>query len=191
MGVAALISWLVTAFVGLYLLAVWLIENDVTHRGAAASRLPGPVILGHVLLVLAGLVVWVLYLLTDSAADGWAAVVILAAIATLGLTMLTRWIRSTACSCWPNRARARVGGVRLPGRTGLPRARRCQPRPARRRHHHPGAAHRARGRGKLIPGRWFPPGIAHSSGLQVDMPWCRWGCPVARPVRGRCSARRG
>ena len=28
MGVAALISWFVTAFVGLYLLAVWLIEND-------------------------------------------------------------------------------------------------------------------------------------------------------------------
>jgi hypothetical protein len=33
MGVAALISWLVTAFAGLYLLAVWLIENDVTRRG--------------------------------------------------------------------------------------------------------------------------------------------------------------
>jgi hypothetical protein len=68
------------------------IRLDVAHRRAAASRLPGPVILGHVLLVLAGLVVWVLYLLTDSAADGWAAVAILAAIATLGLTMLTRWI---------------------------------------------------------------------------------------------------
>src|SRR5438045_8980358 len=48
MGVAALISWLVTAFVGLYLLAVWLIENDVTSRGAAASRLPAPVIAGHI-----------------------------------------------------------------------------------------------------------------------------------------------
>jgi hypothetical protein len=41
-GRCRLISWLVTAFVGLYLLAVWLIENDVTHRGAAASRLPAP-----------------------------------------------------------------------------------------------------------------------------------------------------
>ena len=40
MGVAALISWFVTAFVGLYLLAVWLIENDVT-QGAVRSRLPG------------------------------------------------------------------------------------------------------------------------------------------------------
>ncbi len=34
MGVAALISWLVTAFFGLYLLAVWLIEYDVTGEGA-------------------------------------------------------------------------------------------------------------------------------------------------------------
>jgi hypothetical protein len=37
MGVAALISWLVTAFAGLYLLAVWLIENDVTRRGPPAG----------------------------------------------------------------------------------------------------------------------------------------------------------
>ena len=40
----------------LYLLAVWLIENDVTHRGAA-SRLPAPVIFGHVLFALGGLAV--------------------------------------------------------------------------------------------------------------------------------------
>jgi hypothetical protein len=33
MGVAALISWLVTAFVGLYLLAVWLIET-MSRTGA-------------------------------------------------------------------------------------------------------------------------------------------------------------
>jgi hypothetical protein len=92
MGVAALISWLVTAFVGLYLLAVWLIENDVTHRGAAASRLPAPVILGHVLLALTGLGVWVVHLLSGSRATGWVALGILGGIAVLGLTMFTRWI---------------------------------------------------------------------------------------------------
>ena len=91
MGVAALIIWIVTAFGGLYLLAVWLIENDVTHRGAA-SRLPGPVILGHVLLALTGLAVWVIHLLSHSATAGWAALAILAGIVTLGLTMFTRWI---------------------------------------------------------------------------------------------------
>src|SRR6266576_271887 len=74
MGVAALISWLVTAFFGFYLLAVWLIENDVTHRGAAASRLPAPVIFGHVLLALTGLVFWVIHLLSGSETADWAAV---------------------------------------------------------------------------------------------------------------------
>jgi hypothetical protein len=92
MGVAALISWLVTAFVGLYLLAVWLIENDVTRRGAAASRLPAPVIAGHVLLALAGLALWVIHLLFGSTVWGWAALGLLASVATLGLTMFTRWI---------------------------------------------------------------------------------------------------
>jgi hypothetical protein len=92
MGVAALISWLVTALFGLYLLAVWLIENDVTQRGAAASRLPAPVIFGHVLLALTGLVFWMIHLLSGSEAAGWAALGILDGVATLGLTMFTRWI---------------------------------------------------------------------------------------------------
>jgi len=92
MGIAALVGWLVTAFFGLYLLAVWLIENDVTHRGAVGSRLPGPVILGHVLLALAGPVLWVIYLLSDAEVPGWAAVGILGGIAALGLAMFTRWI---------------------------------------------------------------------------------------------------
>ena len=90
MGVAALISWFVTAFVGLYLLAVWLIENDVTQQGAARSRLPGPVILGHVLLALTGLVFWVIHLLFGAASWGWVAVGVLVGIATPGVTMFTR-----------------------------------------------------------------------------------------------------
>jgi len=92
MGLAALICWFITALAGLYLVAVWLIENDVSEQGTVASRLPGPVILAHVLLALTGLVVWVIHLLSGSTAWGWAAVGILAGIATLGLTMFTRWI---------------------------------------------------------------------------------------------------
>ena len=92
MGVAALLAWIVTAFGGLYLLTVWLIENDPRQRGTVRSRLPGPVIFGHVTLALTGVVIWVIYLLTDSETMGWAAVAVLACSATLGLTMFTRWI---------------------------------------------------------------------------------------------------
>ena len=92
MRFVALIVWFVTALWGLYMLAVWLIENDATRQGNSASRLPLPVILAHVTFAVTGLGVWVAYLLVDRPALAWAAVGILVAIALLGLTMFARWI---------------------------------------------------------------------------------------------------
>ena len=92
MRFVALIIWFVTALWGLYMLAVWLIENDATRQGNSASRLPLPVILAHVTFAVTGLGVWVAYLLVDRPALAWAAVGILVAIALLGLMMFARWI---------------------------------------------------------------------------------------------------
>ena len=92
MGFTALITWIGTVLLGLYMLTVWLIENDATRQDKAASRLPLPVILSHVTLAVSGLVVWVLYLLIDRSGLAWAAVAILVAIALLGFTMFARWI---------------------------------------------------------------------------------------------------
>src|SRR5215475_9883059 len=65
MPVVALITWIVTALGGLYLLAIWLIEYDPDFQRAAATRLPVPVISGHVLFAIGGLAVWLMYLITD------------------------------------------------------------------------------------------------------------------------------
>ena len=92
MGYIALIAWFVTALGGLYMLVVWLIENDATDQRHAASRLPLPVIVGHVTLALTGLAVWVAYLLLDRDALAWIALCILCGIALLGFTMFARWI---------------------------------------------------------------------------------------------------
>lgn len=92
MRFVALIVWFVTALWGLYMLAVWLIENDATRQGNSASRLPLPVILAHVAFAVTGLVVWVAYLLLDRPLLAWTAVGILVVIALLGLTMFARWI---------------------------------------------------------------------------------------------------
>jgi hypothetical protein len=92
MPVIALITWIVTALGGLYLLAIWLIEYDPDFQRAAATRLPVPVISGHVLLALGGLAAWIIYLLTDMATFAFATVGILAFVATLGLTMAVRWV---------------------------------------------------------------------------------------------------
>jgi hypothetical protein len=92
MSIAALIAWVITAFGGLYLLVIWLIEYDISAPGGAVSRLPRTVITGHVLLATSGLVLWVIYLIEDRGTFGWVALSILVAVALLGLTMLGRWI---------------------------------------------------------------------------------------------------
>jgi hypothetical protein len=116
----ALIAWFVTALGGLYMLAVWLIENDATDQRNQASRLPLPVIVAHVTLAVSGLVVWVTYLLLDRDALAWAALGILGGIAVLGFTMFARWIpvyRTTGAV--PEPVRVPVGADLEPARTAM------------------------------------------------------------------------
>lgn len=92
MGVAALITWSATVLAGLYMLTVWLIENDVSARRAAPSQLPVPVLFSHLTLAVSGLAVWVAYLILDQDVLAWTALGMLGTIALLGLTMFARWI---------------------------------------------------------------------------------------------------
>jgi hypothetical protein len=93
MALVALIAWLCTVSMGLYLLAIWLIEYDREFQSAAATRLPVPVIGTHALLAFGGLAVWALYLITDRSGLAWVAALTLGVVALLGLTMALRWIR--------------------------------------------------------------------------------------------------
>jgi hypothetical protein len=92
MGLIALIAWFVTVLGGLYMLAVWLIENDATNQRNAPSRLPLPVIVTHMTLAVAGLALWIAYLLLDRRGLAWIALGILGLIALLGVAMFARWI---------------------------------------------------------------------------------------------------
>ena len=92
MAFAALITWFAAVLLGLFMLAVWLIENDVTDRVAAPSRLPVMIIFTHLFLAAAGLAMWVVYLVLDRRVFAWTAIAILGVIAALGATMFLRWI---------------------------------------------------------------------------------------------------
>jgi hypothetical protein len=91
-GFVVLITWFVAVLMGLFMLAVWLIENDATDRGAARSRLPAVVVFAHMVLAAAGFGVWVTYLVLGRMMLAWIAVGILGGIAVLGATMFLRWI---------------------------------------------------------------------------------------------------
>jgi manganese efflux pump family protein len=88
MDIAALIAWLLTAAGGFFLLGTWVAKGG--HR--RNSHLPPALIFGHFALAVAGLIVWIIYLVTDNNALGWAAFIVLIPVALLGLGMLARWI---------------------------------------------------------------------------------------------------
>jgi hypothetical protein len=92
MALVALLTWILTVLAGLFLLAIWLIEYDPDYQSAAATRLPIPVIAGHVLLAISGLGLWIGYLVTGADKFAWGALAVLGAVVTLGITMAARWV---------------------------------------------------------------------------------------------------
>lgn len=90
MAVAALISWLVTAVAGFYMLGTWIAKGGT--RQPRTTRMPAPVIFGHFLLAAAGLVVWIIFVINDAKGLAWTAFVLLLPVALLGFVMLARWL---------------------------------------------------------------------------------------------------
>jgi hypothetical protein len=93
MGVAALITWVVTALGGFVLLWTWLSRGGLRDRAAGTSKFPPALILGHFLLAAGGLVLWIVYLATDSDALAWVAFAALLVVALMGFTMLAFWLQ--------------------------------------------------------------------------------------------------
>jgi hypothetical protein len=90
---AALIAWVVTAGGGFVLLAIWLSRGGMQQGREPGSRIRPPLILGHFLLAATGLVIWIIYLASDSDALAWIAFAILAVVALLGWTMFAIWFQ--------------------------------------------------------------------------------------------------
>ena len=90
---AALIAWVVTAGGGFVLLAIWLSRGGMQQGREPGSRIRPPLILGHFLLAATGLVIWIIYVASDSDALAWIAFAILALVALLGWTMFAIWFQ--------------------------------------------------------------------------------------------------
>lgn len=97
-AVAALITWLLTAATGGYLLARWAARGGLRRTPSRSAGLPPGVILGHFGLAIGGLLIWIGYLLTDAAALAWLAVGFLLPVAGLGIATLVLSIPETAAA---------------------------------------------------------------------------------------------
>jgi len=84
-----LISWLLTAGIGAYMLSRWIADGGVRKQSANADALSPAVVLGHASLALTGLALWTAYTLTRWAPLAWSAVLVLMPAIGLGLSTVT------------------------------------------------------------------------------------------------------
>jgi hypothetical protein len=86
---AALITWIVTVGGGLVLLAIWLKHGGMQQR--EGGRIRPVLILTHFALAATGLVLWIVYVASDSSTVAWIAFALLLVVALLGFTMFGIW----------------------------------------------------------------------------------------------------
>jgi hypothetical protein len=89
---AALITWVLAALAGVYLLMCSLANGGLRRQPTKVTRFPATLTLSHLLLGMAGLVVWVVFLITKQTLYAWTAFGSLVIVALLGFVMLTRWL---------------------------------------------------------------------------------------------------
>jgi hypothetical protein len=117
-SLAALVSWIVTAAAGLYLMAGWLTRTRSGGRRLGAAGPPPAVIGGHAGLGLAGLGVWIAFMATAEPALAWIAVGTTFLVAGLGMATLLAAMpdpqRSGLLTANTETASARTGAARPP-----------------------------------------------------------------------------
>jgi hypothetical protein len=87
----ALVTWVLTAGGGFGLLGLWLRRGGTRRPAGAGNRIRPPLIFSHFGLAALGLVLWIVYVITDNDALKWAAFVVIAIVAVLGWTMFAIW----------------------------------------------------------------------------------------------------
>ena len=90
---AALLTWVVTALFGFTMLVIWFRHGGLQ---GSSSKIPPWLVLSHFGLAATGLVLWLIYVATDSDALAWAAFIVLLPVALLGWTMFFGWARRRA-----------------------------------------------------------------------------------------------
>src|SRR3954452_12084532 len=89
----ALITWVLTAGGGFVMLGLWLKHGGMRQSDMPGDRIRSARIFSHFALAATGLVIWIIYVASDSDALSWVAFALLAVVATLGFAMLAVWLR--------------------------------------------------------------------------------------------------
>lgn len=126
LGLAALISWLITVGLGTWMMVRWVARGGFRRGGRGDAVLPPSVTFAHFGLAVAGLLAWIAYLATGLAGLAWAACGLLLPVAGLGM-VLVLWLPEGSLAAAPLPAAQAVpagaGPAPAPASPGPPPAR--------------------------------------------------------------------
>jgi hypothetical protein len=88
----ALVTWVLTAGGGFFLLGLWLKNGGMQQSDQPGARIRAARVLSHFGLAATGLVLWIIYVASSSSALAWIAFAILLVVAVIGFTMLAIWM---------------------------------------------------------------------------------------------------
>ena len=89
MSIVALVVWVITAGFGSFMARIWISHGGLPGKGS--SHLPAVRVFSHLGLAVTGLIVWIIYVVTDIGVLAWIAFALLVLAAVLGGLLFRRW----------------------------------------------------------------------------------------------------
>src|SRR5271169_6058027 len=90
-AVAALVAWVLTASIGVYMLRTWVTRGGLRRQRATGVGVPPAVVFGHASAALTGLAIWAGFVKTNWEPLAWLGVVLITAAIGLGVCTVTLW----------------------------------------------------------------------------------------------------
>lgn len=121
---AALIAWVLTAGGGFVMLGLWLKGGGMRQGDVPRKVIRPPLILGHFALAATGLVIWIIYVASDSDVLAWIAFVLLLPVALLGFAMFAIWLQQrrapAIAGAAPGEGTVASAGIEFPAERRFP-----------------------------------------------------------------------
>jgi hypothetical protein len=113
-GIAALVSWLITVGLGSWMMARWITRGGFRRARLSKAGVPPSLIFTHFGLAVAGLLIWGIYLATGLAAAAWTACLLLLPVAGLGMALVSLWLPERSLATTTATATAVPAGQAVP-----------------------------------------------------------------------------
>jgi len=91
MAIAAMIAWVLTASIGVYMLRTWVTRGGLRRQRATGVGVPPVVVFGHASAALTGLLIWLAFVDTRLDLLAWLGVTVVAGAIALGVCTVTLW----------------------------------------------------------------------------------------------------